>query len=299
MSVANLSSDPNWPRANTLLTSTISELAIIGVPASATALSPTSAHLTPAAIRDALAKYSTYAGSTDTELQTSGITDLGDISSPDHADGEARVTTAVAGLLKTYKLLLALGGDNSITYSVAVGLFPDLSKIGLITFDAHHDLRDGNSNGSPIWRLIEAGLPGENIVQIGLSDFANSGSYARRAKEAGITTIHRAELRNRKMIDVVAQALEIAGAGGREIYVDIDVDVCDRSVAPACPASVPGGISADELRQAANLVARDARVRAIDITEIDAASDTADGRTVRLAALLVLEIAAGLAASQR
>ena len=296
MSVANLSNDPNWQRANTLLKSTNTELAIIGVPASATALSPTSAHLTPAAIREALARYSTYAGSTDTELQTSGITDLGDISSPDHADGEARVTTAVAGLLKTYKLLLALGGDNSITYSVAAGLFPDLSKIGLITFDAHHDLRDGISNGSPIWRLIEAGLPGENIVQIGLSDFANSGPYAKRAKDAGITTIHRAELRDRKMSDAVAQALAIAGANGREIYVDIDVDVCDRSVAPACPASLPGGISADELRQAANLVARDSRVRAIDITEIDAASDAADGRTVRLAALLVLEIAAGLAA---
>ena len=70
-------------------------------------------------------------------------------------------------------------------------------------------------------------------------------------------------------------------------------------MAPACPASVPGGISADELRQAANLVARDSRVRAIDITEIDAANDAADGRTVRLAALLVLEIAAGLAASSR
>ena len=299
MSVAKLSSDPNWPRANTLLTSTISELAIIGVPASATALSPTSAHLTPAAIREALAKYSTYAGSTDTELQESGITDLGDIESPDHEAGEARVASAVAGLLNKHKILLALGGDNSITYSVAAGIFPDLSKVGLITFDAHHDLRDGNSNGSPIWRLIEAGLPGENIVQIGLSDFANSGPYARRAKDAGITTVHRAEIRDRKMSDVVAQALAIAGANGREIYVDIDVDVCDRSVAPACPASVPGGISADELRQAANLVARDSRVRAIDITEIDAASDATDGRTVRLAALLVLEIAAGLVASQR
>ncbi|CAN2178607.1 SpeB Arginase/agmatinase/formimionoglutamate hydrolase, arginase family [Candidatus Nanopelagicaceae bacterium] len=299
MSVAKLSSDPNWPRANTLLTSTISELAIIGVPASATALSPTSAHLTPAAIREALAKYSTYAGSNDTELQESGITDLGDIESPDHEAGEARVASAVAGLLNKHKILLALGGDNSITYSVAAGIFPDLSKVGLITFDAHHDLRDGNSNGSPIWRLIEAGLPGENIVQIGLSDFANSGTYAKRAKTAGITTIHRAELRDRKMSDVVAQALEIAGAEGREIYVDIDVDVCDRSVAPACPASVPGGISADELRQAANLISRDSRVRAIDITEIDAVSDAADGRTVRLAALLVLEIAAGLAASQR
>ena len=299
MSVAEIPNDPNWPRANSLLKSAETELAIIGVPASATALSPTSAHLTPAAIRAALAKYSTFAGSTSTELQTSGITDLGDVASPDHAEGEARVAQAVRGLLETHKILIALGGDNSITYSVAAGLFPDLSKIGLITFDAHHDLRDGVSNGSPIWRLIQAGLPGENIVQIGLSDFANSGPYDKRAQEAGITTIHRAELRERKMSEVIAQALEIAGAGGREIYVDIDVDVCDRSVAPACPASVPGGISADELRQAANLVAQDSRVRAIDITEIDAASDAADGRTVRLAALLVLEIAAGLAASSR
>ena len=299
MSVAEIPNDPNWPRANSLLKSAKTELAIIGVPASATALSPTSAHLTPAAIRAALAKYSTFAGSTSTELQTSGITDLGDVASPDHAEGEARVAQAVRGLLETHKILIALGGDNSITYSVAAGLFPDLSKIGLITFDAHHDLRDGISNGSPIWRLIQAGLPGENIVQIGLSDFANSGPYAKRAKEAGITTINRAELRDRRISEVIAQALEIAGAGGREIYVDIDVDVCDRSVAPACPASVPGGISADELRQAANLVARDSRVRAIDITEIDVASDAADGRTVRLAALLVLEIAAGLAASSR
>ena len=299
MSAAEIPNDPNWPRANSLLKSAETELAIIGVPASATALSPTSAHLTPAAIRAALAKYSTFAGSTSTELQTSGITDLGDVASPDHAEGEARVAQAVRGLLETHKILIALGGDNSITYSVAAGLFPDLSKIGLITFDAHHDLRDGISNGSPIWRLIQAGLPGENIVQIGLSDFANSGPYAKRAKEAGITTIHRAELRDRKISEVIAQALEIAGAGGREIYVDIDVDVCDRSVAPACPASVPGGISADELRQAANLVAQDSRVRAIDITEIDVASDAADGRTLRLAALLVLEIAAGLAASSR
>ena len=97
------------------------------------------------------------------------------------------------------------------------------------------------------------------------------------------------------MADVVAQALEIAGTNGREIYVDLDVDVCDRSVVPACPAAMPGGISADELRQGAFLVAADARVRAIDITEIDSTIDSDDQRTVRLAALLLLEAAAGLA----
>jgi formiminoglutamase len=43
------------------------------------------------------------------------------------------------------------------------------------------------------------------------------------------------------------------------------------------------------------LFAHDPRVRGMDITEIDATADADDERTVRLAALLVLEAAAGLA----
>ena len=299
--MAKLSKDPKWARANTLFAkgNAKADFALIGIPAHKTSLSATSAHLTPAAVRDALARYSTFASSSNTDLRNLTCTDLGDIANPDGSTGEAKVASALKGLLKKHKLIVALGGDNSITYSTAIGLFPDLSKIGLITLDAHHDLRDGKSNGSPVWRLIEAGLPGKNIVQIGISDFANSAEYSQRAKDYGITVITREDLRTKSMKRVIAKALKVAGSGGREIYVDLDVDVCDRSVAPACPASVPGGISADELRQAANLVARDSRVRAIDITEIDAASDAADGRTVRLAALLVLEIAAGLATSKR
>jgi formiminoglutamase len=46
---------------------------------------------------------------------------------------------------------------------------------------------------------------------------------------------------------------------------------------------------------AAFFAAHDPRVRAIDITEVDATKDAADERTVRLAALCVLEAAAGLA----
>lgn len=298
MSAAHLPNDPKWKRANTLFSSANAkaDFALIGVPAHESSISPTNAHLTPAAIRAALARYSTFSISHSIDLAGNSFTDLGDVQSPDGVDGVTRVQNAVSGLLHTHKLLVALGGDNSITYSVASALWPDLSNVGLITFDAHHDLRDGQSNGSPIWQLIQAGLPGKNIVQIGIADFANSAEYAARAKENAITVISRAQLRTRSIADVIKQALDIAGAGGREIYVDLDVDVCDRSVAPACPAAMPGGISADELRQAAFLVAADKRVRAIDITEIDAALDSPDQRTIRLAALLVLEAAAGLAA---
>lgn len=292
-----LSHDAKWLRAHTLFVEReeISDLALIGVPAFASSLSATSAHQTPAAIRSALARYSSYSATGKIDLQTLSISDLGDVEAPDGDEGEERVALKVGDVRSRHKLLVALGGDNSITYSVARGMWSDLSNVGVITLDAHHDLRDGKSNGSPIWRLVQEGLPGKNIVQIGISDFANSSEYSARAQELGITTIHRSDLRTQSIEEAVQKALSIAGAGGREIYVDIDVDVCDRAVAPACPASVPGGISADELRQAARLAAADSRVRAIDITEIDALLDAPDQRTIRLAALLVLEAAAGLA----
>ena len=297
MSAATLPHDPKWARATTLFSSSNgdAEIALIGVPAHESSISATSAHLTPAAIRSALTRYSTFSTSADIDLVGNTFTDLGDVQSPDGTEGHARVKAAVKNLLSAHELVVALGGDNSITYSVASNLWPDLSNVGLITFDAHHDLRDGDSNGSPVWQLIQAGLPGKNIVQIGIADFANSAEYSARAKEHGITVISRADLRTHTIAEAVKRALDIAGRDGREIYVDLDVDVCDRSVVPACPAAMPGGISADELRQGAFLLAADKRVRAIDITEIDAALDTPDQRTVRLAALLVLEAASGFA----
>jgi formiminoglutamase len=297
MSSAQLPNDPQWVRANTLFSTDneSADIALVGIPAHESSISPTQAHLTPQAVRTALARYSTFSTSSSVDLRGNSFVDLGDIASPDGVEGLKRVNNALSRVLLNNQLLIALGGDNSITYSAASSLWRDLSNIGLITFDAHHDLRDGNSNGSPVWQLIQAGLPGENIVQIGIADFANSAEYSKRAYDNGITVISRADIRNRKIGDAVAKALEIAGAGGREIYVDLDVDVCDRSVVPACPASMPGGISADELRQAAFLVGADSRVRAIDITEIDASLDTPDQRTVRLAALLVLEASAGFA----
>ena len=295
MTAINFAKDVLWPRANTLFKLNLkqADIALLGFPVHKSSITPNSCHLAPKAIRSALARYSTYSASTDVDLRELKITDLGDVAGADSNNGKKVIAKKVNGLLDKYGLLIALGGDNSITYTVASGLFGDLSKVGLITLDAHHDLRDGNSNGSPVWRLIQAGLPGKNIVQIGISDFANSKEYSSRAKEAGIFVISRAQLRDKSIADAMKQAFAHLGRNVDHIYVDLDVDVCDRSVAPACPAATPGGISADELRQAAFLAGGNYKVRAVDITEVDPKRDSKDERTVRLASLLVLEIAAG------
>lgn len=298
---SSLPHDGLWPRAGSWLRdaqrSPIEcDLAFLGVPAWRTSLSRTGAHATPAAVRDALFRYSTWSGTHNVDVRTLSAADFGDVHEPDGIEGEGRVTQAAFHAANSSRLLVAVGGDNSITYGLTLGVMgADLPVGGLVTLDAHYDLRDGESNGSPVRRIIESGLSGAHVVQIGISDFANSAEYAARARDYGITVVQRDVLRRRPIEDVMAEALVHAGQGGGPVHVDLDVDVCDRSVVPACPAAAPGGISADELRRAAFLAGKAPHVKSIDIAEIDATADAPDGRTIRLAALLILEAAAGLA----
>ncbi|WP_374461342.1 agmatinase family protein [Microbacterium sp.] len=301
-----LSHDPLWPRAGAWPAfEGTADAVLLGVPTWRTSLSPTGAHATPAAIREALPRYgTTVLGPPTIDLdEVLRIADAGDVPEPDGDAGEARTIERVRELADASDLVIALGGDNSLTYPVALGA----RATGLITFDAHFDLRDGVSNGTPVRRLVEdvptaAGVPTARIdptriVQIGLADFANSAAYARRASDWGIRVITLDDVRRRGIADVVAEAVEMAGAGdAARVHLDIDVDVCDRAVAPGCPASVPGGLAAWELRALTRGVAADPRVASADIAEVDATADAEDGRTVRLAALCVLELLAGLAA---
>ena len=292
-----MTEDHKWPRAAHWLKPFANEanidLAVYGVCASQTSISKTGAHETPNAIRQALLRYSTFSWSQNVDLGELVARDFGNSEHPDSPEGEETTKRLAKQAKENSQLAIALGGDNSVTFAAMAGAH-DLTKSGLITFDAHHDLRDGISNGSPVRRLVEAGLQGNKIVQIGINDFSNSPEYAKLAKQLGILVITRAELRNQSPEVTWQKAINFLGDVD-SIHVDFDVDVCDRSVVPACPAAAPGGISADELRQFALLAGKTNKVTSLDITEIDSTIDSDDQRTVRLAALLILEAATGLA----
>jgi formiminoglutamase len=286
----SLHNDPNWLRAgNWFSTSgTDADIAILGVGASKSAITPNKAYETPAAIRDSLFKYSTYKASIDIELSNLKAIDFGDVS---NADDQTIATQEISNHLPKSKVLILLGGDNSITFSGVSALAQDrFGEVGLITLDAHHDERDGISNGSPIRQLVEAGLPGKNIVQIGISDFANSKIYADRVRSFGISVINRRQFDQKSITEIAQEALERLKEC-KVIYLDIDIDVCDRSVVPAAPAAVPGGLSADQLRELVFELSKSDKLNHFDITEIDSSIDSADQRTARLAALCILEIA--------
>jgi formiminoglutamase len=293
-------SDSNWPSAASLLSDRPLEgrrnVGLLGISTYATSLTKRSSTSTPAAIRAALERYSTWTYSDGHDLAESvALVDFGDVDLPDEPGGDQRVARAMERWDPSIALRLVLGGDNAATwhaFQAASG--GDYSNYGLVTLDAHLDMRDGVSNASPVRQLLEAGLDGHHVVQVGLADFSNSAAYARRAHDAGVTVIPRDLLREESVEEAARRAVGIAGAGGRHVYVDIDMDAADRSVVPGCPAAAPGGLSADEMRRFVGAVALQHGVTVIDITEIDVERDSSDERTVRLAALLVLEVLAGV-----
>ena len=161
-----LSHDPLWPRGGDWPAfETGADAVLLGVPTWRTSLSPTGAHATPAAIREALRRYSpALMGPPPVDLnEVLRIADAGDVHEPDGDDGIARTIARVSELAATSRLVIALGGDNSLTYPVALGA----RATGLITIDAHFDLRDGVSNGSPVRRLVEDAPAGSAIDPTG------------------------------------------------------------------------------------------------------------------------------------
>lgn len=273
---AGLHDDPLWPRAGGWdAPAGRADVVIVGVPTWRTSITPGATHTTPAAVRDALRRYS---------LETTlVIADAGDLVEPDASPAEA--ASAIAAL--DAQLVIALGGDNAATVPVALGRRAD----ALVTVDAHHDVRDGVSNGSPVRQLLASGIPGSRMAQLGIEPLANSAAYRARVAAAGIAVTTRAEIADGALAAAMTRALD--SVGGERIHVDLDVDACDRAVAPGCPASVPGGFTALDLRLAARAAGAHPAVVSLDLTEVDAALDAPDGRTVRLMALCVLDAIRG------
>lgn len=302
--------DPYWPRASSWLSGNnfeeiIGTLAVIGAPVRLGSITPGRCDLAPAAVRNILRRFSCYDIESDIDVRNLKVTDLGDLdlaeTSLEQAYGPIGNSVGSSIADSGADAVAILGGDNGVTRPGVAGLAftleGGLEECGLLTFDAHFDLRDlskGLSNGNPVRALLGDGLPGKSIVQIGIQGFANSQEYAQVARDAGITIVTMNQVREKTIDAVVTDALDYLSRQCEAIYVDFDIDVLDRIFAPACPGSRPGGLTPWELRRAAWLCGLNPTVRAIDLVEIDPTQDVAEVTILATGACL-LSFAAGVA----
>jgi formiminoglutamase len=295
--------DPYWPRASAWLAGahaeqTLGKLAVIGAPVRLGSITPGRCDLAPAAVRAILRKFSCYDIEAESDLHQLEARDLGDLPLADAKleDAFEPLSRGVSDALDEAEAVAILGGDNGVTRPGVHGIASSLVDCGLITLDAHFDLRDlsdGLTNGNPVRALLADGLPGKNIVQIGIQPFANSRAYAEVAKSAGITVVTMDHIRAHAIENHINEAFEYLSERVEHIYVDLDIDVLDRIFAPATPGSRPGGLTPWELRRVAWLCGMHPKVRAIDLVEVDPAMDIADA-TVLVTGACLLSFASGL-----
>ncbi len=276
------------------------DLLIVGVPSSRSSLTDSRADLMPLELRHRLDRFSTYHGELGLDFGSVEMRDMGNwpVSELDMVPLVGEIMRRAKGLPRV-RLKVFLGGDNAITRPLVAAEADDLSRVGLITFDAHHDVRtldDGPTNGTPIRGLIEEhGLPGGNIVQIGIHSFANSARYRSYADEAGITTVTVDQVERIGMRAAVDVALSQLSASCESIFVDVDIDVLDSAFAPACPGARPGGLTVRQLAQGVARCAAHPSVTAMDFVEVDPVADR-DHQTLDVTAHLLLTAVAGFAA---
>lgn len=269
----------SWPNLSELLVSGDAPVALLGAPLAAGSVTAGACDRAPQRLRQVLSRIGRYDVESGREIETR-VRDRGDLDlaglSIEQATGP--LIAAIAQSTLDHSLTLLAGGNNAITRPAVLGLGGELEEVGLITLDAHFDMRDtaeGLSNGNPVRALLEDGLPGANIAQVGLASFANSAAMHRDAVDAAICVATIAEVHRGGIAHAIAKALDHV-AHCDALVVDCDIDVIDRSQLPGAPGARPGGMSAADFFWAVRKLASDARVRVIDLTEWDPSLDASD-----------------------
>jgi formiminoglutamase len=272
-------------------------VALLGAPMQAGSVTPGRCDLAPATIRKALKRFSTYDVETGAALDLR-LHDLGDVPVQGvmPAGGFQAIRDAAAQAVGGHALTLLLGGNNAVTRPAAHALGVPLERVGLITLDAHFDLREtdgGLLNGNPIRALLEDGLPGANICQIGLAPFANTAKMHKDALAAGIGVFTIAQCKAWGIEAILEEALERL-AHVEAVMIDFDIDVIDRGQMPGAPGARPGGMPVDMFFQAARMLGAEEKVRLVDLTEYDAGIDVGELGALT-AGRWVCEVLAGFA----
>jgi formiminoglutamase len=270
-----------WPSLSELIVGAdaAAPVGLVGAPLAAGSVSPGQCDRAPQLLRQTLKRIGLYDVETRREL-SSRIADRGDVALDGLSieDASPLIRDEVRASFEAHALTLLVGGNNAVTRPGVLGLGLPLERIGLITLDAHFDMRDldqGLSNGNPVRALIADGLPGANIAQVGLAPFANSRAMHDDAVAAGNLVITIGDVRANGIERAIGRALDHV-AHCEAIVVDCDIDVIDRAQMPGAPGARAGGMAVHDFFAATRRLAADSRVRVIDLTEWDPSLDPGD-----------------------
>jgi len=195
------------------------------------------------------------------------------------------VTDSVGRILSAKALPVILGGDHSISFPV-VRAFQKIKPLHIVHLDAHLDYNDSIegvklANGNPIKRISELSFVRE-IIQIGMRGIRTREDAYKDSSYRGNKIITMSDFR-RKGVDQVLGEIPKGN-----LYVTIDIDVLDPSIAPGTSSPEFDGMTYHEMTNLLRGMASRSSVVGFDLVEVNPFLDTI-GLTQSAAVMIILE----------
>ena len=221
-------------------------------------------------------------------LEDISMSDCGDVDVAyyDIERNKKTITQTVKKILKAGTFPVVIGGDHSITYP-CICAFEDFKSLDIIQIDAHLDWIDEVDESVmqmavqcvDQWNLI---LPTKwSNWELDVLDQEKSDYNF--AKSQGSQIFTRQDIRQ-KGVDEIVEKLPPLG----NVYVSIDIDGLDPSIAPGTGSPTVDGLLYYEVINLLKGITKKSNVVGFDIVEVNPMVDLS-GQTCLLAPTLILE----------
>ena len=209
------------------------------------------------------------------------------------------IESTVGQVLGAGAVPIVLGGDHGIAEPDIRACAARHGPVGLVHFDTHTDTGKEVfgvevSHGTPMYRLVEAGLVDPaRYVQIGLRGYWPGEEEFGWQRERGITSFFMHQVRDQGIEWVLQRSLEVVGGG--PAFLSVDVDVLDPAFAPGTGTPEPGGMTAADLLWACRHFAEHTQLVGADVVEVIPTGVGSADATCLVADRVVREVVTGLA----
>lgn len=205
------------------------------------------------------------------------------------------VSVGVREARESGRLPIVLAGNCNTGVGMVAGLG---DGIGVTWFDAHGDFNtpdtttSGFLDGTAVaiitgrcWKQLAVTIPGfkpiadERVCLVGTRDVDTL--EGRLLAASGVDVVEADKIRSD-----LPRTLNSIGQHVESMYVHLDLDVLDASVASANHFAVSGGLTVEDVDYALSEIARDFRIAGVTLSAYDPAADT-DGAAARAAIHLI------------
>lgn len=262
--------------------------AIMGIPFDSTTSYKSGARYGPNAVREASYNFEVYNLRFDRQLTVPNY-DIGDVqvNYGNYEKTNTMIKDTVQTVLEMGLTPIAIGGEHTITNGVA-GAISDydedlFSKMTIIHFDAHFDMRDEYlgekySHASVLRRIHE--LNPKEIIQLGIRS-AEYEEHEYVKQQENITYYTSYQIQDNKD-EILKQIKKIKSP----IYITVDIDVLDPAYAPSVGTPASCGITPRDLEDFMQVLSQKNTI-GLDVVEVS--SDTIGDSTSINAAKVIYD----------